>query len=127
MNFLTFSKFFILFILHIANKPSNKKKVQSHLHTAIYSNCPSYEKTAMIAAVFLLFDFDRLQAVYGLVKHGFLIFCADDGKRFFQKHRDPVHRPSFPFNGAGRPKRMAYRTSKPISSSMDEYSAIGGK
>ncbi len=52
MNFLTFSKFFILFILHIANKPSNKKKVQSHLHTAIYNDCLSYEKTAMIAAVF---------------------------------------------------------------------------
>ena len=69
MNFLTFSKVFILFILHIANKPSNKKKVQSHLHTAIYNDCLSYEKTAMIAAVF---------------------FCADDGKRFFQKHRDPV-------------------------------------
>lgn len=47
MNFLTFSKFFILFILHIANKPSNKKKVQSHLHTAIYNDCLLYEKTAM--------------------------------------------------------------------------------
>lgn len=52
MNFLPFFKVFFLFILHIANKPFNKKEVQSHLHTAIYSNCPSYEKTAMNAAVF---------------------------------------------------------------------------
>lgn len=67
MNFLTFSKFFILFILHIANKPSNKKKVQSHLHTAIYNDCLSYEKTAMTAAVFLLFDFDRLHAQTNII------------------------------------------------------------
>lgn len=43
---------FFLFILHIANKAFNKNEVHSHLHTAIYSNCPSYEKTAMNAAVF---------------------------------------------------------------------------
>lgn len=47
MNFLPLFKVFFLFILHIANKAFNKNEVHSHLHTAIYSNCPSYEKTAM--------------------------------------------------------------------------------
>ena len=51
-EFFDFFQSFFLFILHIANKPFNKNEVQSHLHTAIYSNCPSYEKTAMNAAVF---------------------------------------------------------------------------
>lgn len=51
-EFFAFFQSFFLFILHIANKAFNKNEVQSHLHTAIYSNCPSYEKTAMNAAVF---------------------------------------------------------------------------
>lgn len=63
MNFFAFFQSFFLFILHTANKPFNKNEVQSHLHTAIYSNCPSYGKNCHErGSFFLLFDLDRLHA-----------------------------------------------------------------